>query len=62
MNLIDKYIAEVGKHLPRRNRSDIEAEIRSTLEDMLDERKQATARRTMRRSSNCSGNMARRAR
>ena len=38
MNLIDKYIAEVGKHLPRKNRSDIEAEIRSTLEDMLDER------------------------
>lgn len=41
MNLIDKYIAEVGKYLPRRNRSDIEAEIRSTLEDMLEERKQA---------------------
>src|SRR5512145_2854408 len=41
MNLIDKYIAEVGKHLPRRNRADIEAEIRSTLEDMLEERKQA---------------------
>ncbi|HJS20452.1 MAG TPA: hypothetical protein VJ785_17010 [Anaerolineales bacterium] len=41
MNLIDKYIAEVGKHLPRRNRADIEAEIRSTLEDMLDERKPA---------------------
>ena len=41
MNLIDKYIAEVGKHLPRKNRADIEAEIRSTLEDMLDERKQA---------------------
>ena len=40
MNLIDKYIAEVGKHLPRKNRADIEAEIRSTLEDMLDERKQ----------------------
>jgi len=39
MNLIDKYIAEVGKHLPRKNRADIEAEIRSTLEDMLDERK-----------------------
>jgi|SRR5688500_16974378 len=39
MNLIDKYIAEVGKHLPRKNRVDIEAEIRSTLEDMLDERK-----------------------
>lgn len=40
-HLIDKYIAEVGKHLPRRNRADIEAEIRSTLEDMLEERKQA---------------------
>jgi hypothetical protein len=41
MNLIDKYIVEVGKYLPRKNRADIEAEIRSTLEDMLDERKQA---------------------
>jgi len=40
MNLIDKYIAEVGKNLPRRNRADIEAEIRSTLEDMLEERSQ----------------------
>src|SRR5512132_3440586 len=40
MNLIDKYIAEIGKHLPRKNRADIEAEIRSTLEDMLDERAQ----------------------
>jgi hypothetical protein len=42
MNLIDKYIAEVGKHLPRRNRADIEAELRSTLEDMLEERTQGT--------------------
>jgi len=41
MNLIDKYIAEVGKHLPRRQRADIEAEIRSTLLDMLEERNQA---------------------
>src|SRR5512140_994330 len=41
MNLIDKYTAEVGKHLPRKNRADIEAEIRSTLEDMLEERKPA---------------------
>jgi hypothetical protein len=40
MNLIDKYIAEVGKQLPRKNRTDIEAEIRSTLEDMLEERSQ----------------------
>ena len=41
MNLIDRYITEVGKHLPRKNRTDIEAEIRSTLGDMLDERKTA---------------------
>ncbi|MDQ3004388.1 MAG: hypothetical protein M3R47_03280 [Chloroflexota bacterium] len=41
MNLIDRYIAEVGKHLPGKQRADIEAEIRSTLEDMLEERKQA---------------------
>lgn len=40
VNLIDKYIAEVGKYLPRKNREDIQAEIRSTLEDMLEERKQ----------------------
>jgi hypothetical protein len=43
MNLIDKYIAEVGKHLPRKQRADIEKEIRSTLEDMLEERNQAGA-------------------
>src|SRR5512145_2155464 len=41
MNLIDRYIAEVGKHLPRKQRADIQAEIRSTLEDMLEERKPA---------------------
>lgn len=41
MNLIDKYAAEVGKHLPRKGRADIEAEIRSTLEEMLEERRQA---------------------
>jgi HAAS domain-containing protein len=38
MNLIDRYIAEVGRHLPEKDRSDIEAEIRSMVEDMLDER------------------------
>ena len=40
MNLIDRYVAEIGKHLPRKNRADMEAEIRSTLEDMLEERRQ----------------------
>ena len=29
MNLVDGYIAEVGRRLPEKNRSDIEAEIRS---------------------------------
>jgi hypothetical protein len=42
MNLIDRYVAEVGKHLPRNGRADIEKEIRSTLEDMLEERNQAS--------------------
>jgi hypothetical protein len=38
MNLLDKYILELGKHLPQRNRSDLQAEIRSTIEDMLDDK------------------------
>jgi hypothetical protein len=41
-NLIDRYIAEVGKDLPRKNRLDIEAEILSALEDMLTERSHNT--------------------
>ena len=43
MNLLDRYVSEVGKYLPRKNRADIEAEIRSTLEDMIEERNQAGA-------------------
>ncbi|MBN1453942.1 MAG: hypothetical protein JW963_23205 [Anaerolineales bacterium] len=42
MNLIDRYVTEVGKHLPRKNRLDIEKELRSTLEDMLEDRSQQT--------------------
>lgn len=39
MKLIDRYVTEVGKHLPLLNgREDIEKELRSTLEDMLEER------------------------
>jgi len=38
MSLIDRYVAEVGRHLPEKDRADIEAEIRSMLEDMIDER------------------------
>jgi hypothetical protein len=38
MSLIDRYVAEVGRHLPEKDRSDIEAEIRSMVEDMVEER------------------------
>lgn len=38
MNLLDAYVTEVGKHLSRKNRADITAEIRSTLDDMIEER------------------------
>jgi HAAS len=41
MNLIDRYLSEVGKHLPRKNRQDIQRELRSILEDMLADRSQA---------------------
>ncbi|MCC6500313.1 MAG: hypothetical protein IT313_08620 [Anaerolineales bacterium] len=41
MNLIDRYVAEVGRHLPEKDRADIEAEIRSLIEDMLEERGQS---------------------
>jgi hypothetical protein len=44
MKLIDRYIEEVGKHLPTRTRVDIQTEIRSTLEDMLEDRAGATNR------------------
>ena len=39
MKLIEQYVTEVGKHLPRKIRLDIETELRSTLEDMLEDRK-----------------------
>jgi hypothetical protein len=44
MNLIDKYISEVGDYLPGRQKADIQAEIRSLIEDMLDERSRASNR------------------
>jgi hypothetical protein len=37
MELIERYLFETGRHLPRKNREDILAEIRSFLEDKLDE-------------------------
>ena len=37
MNLINRYVTEVGRHLPLvMGREDIEKELRSTLEDMLE--------------------------
>jgi hypothetical protein len=44
MNLIERYIDEVGKNLPNKIRADIQTEIRSTLEDMLEDRAQAAGR------------------
>ncbi|HVF25683.1 MAG TPA: hypothetical protein VNA23_07325 [Anaerolineales bacterium] len=44
MNLIDRYIAEVGRHLPEKSREDIEAEIRSMLEDVIDENSRQTGK------------------
>ena len=43
-NLIDRYIAEVGKNLPGTMRSDIEAELRSTIQDNLDDRSKSAGR------------------
>lgn len=43
MNIIDRYLHEVGRFLPRKNREDILAEIRSHLSDTLDERVQGEA-------------------
>ncbi len=44
MNLIETYVAEVGRHLPQKTRGDIEAELRSILEDMLEERGKQTGK------------------
>lgn len=38
MNLIDRYVYAVGRQLPRKNRADIQAELKSTLIDTLEAR------------------------
>jgi len=43
MDLIDRYVREVGAHLPYRLRSDVEAELRSLLMDALEERARAAS-------------------
>ncbi|MCI0519157.1 MAG: hypothetical protein L0Z70_02745 [Chloroflexi bacterium] len=44
MNLINRYLHEVGRYLPRKNRGDILAELRSLLLDTLDGRVQGEAK------------------
>ena len=44
LDLIDRYIAEVGKDLPKKTRLDIKAEILSAIEDMLTERSRKTGK------------------
>jgi hypothetical protein len=44
MELIDRYVAEVARNLPEKSRPDIAREIRSLLEDALDDRSQAAGR------------------
>lgn len=38
MNLIDRYVLEVGRQLPEKNRADVQLELRSALQDALEER------------------------
>lgn len=38
MELIDRYVYEVGRHLPRKNRADIQVELKSTIADTLEDR------------------------
>lgn len=38
MELIDRYVYEVGRHLSRKNRADIQVELKSTIADTLEDR------------------------
>ena len=38
MNLIDRYVREIGRKLPQKTRTDIEKEIRSALEEKVEDR------------------------
>jgi len=44
MDLMELYVSEVGRRLPQKTRTDIEAEIRSALQDLLDERSRAASK------------------
>ena len=45
VELIDRYLHEVGQHLPGRMRADVQAELHSLLIDTLEERARAAGRR-----------------
>ncbi|MGE5326983.1 MAG: HAAS signaling domain-containing protein, partial [Deltaproteobacteria bacterium] len=44
MELIDRYVHEVGEHLPERMREDVEAELRSLLTDAVEARAREASR------------------
>ena len=44
MELVDRYVHEVGQYLPSRLRADVEAELRSLLTESLEERARAAGR------------------
>ena len=44
MNMLDLYITEIGRHLPEKTRTDLQREIRSLLEDALDDASQSQDR------------------
>ncbi|HMD86326.1 MAG TPA: hypothetical protein VKO18_16675 [Terriglobia bacterium] len=44
MEVIDRYVHEIGEHLPWNLRADVEAELRSLLQDSLEERARAAER------------------
>lgn len=44
MNMIDQYVSEVGENLPEKQRVDLEKEIRSLIEDTLEERSKSAGR------------------
>ena len=43
MNLIERYIYQVGRRLPKRQRADVEAELSSLFQDTIDDRYQGEA-------------------
>jgi hypothetical protein len=44
MELVNRYVSEVGRHLPEKTRADLEKEIRSLIEAALDDRSRKTGR------------------